>query len=241
MIDLHYVATGNNLKVAIMLEEAALPYNLVKYEMYAGTHLTPQFRRINPNNKLPAIVDHQPADGGEAVSVFESGAILLYLAEKSGMLLPQDARRRLQAQQWLIWQVAGLGPMLGQAHHFVRYAPEGQAYGIERYTRESRRLLEVLEYRLKQSGDYLAGDYSIADIACYPWASGTGLIGIDIAAFPAVAAWLARIKARPAVQRAADAILDESRSLYTQPRPVLTPEQWSNMFGDKLLAAAKAR
>lgn len=240
MIDFHYVATGNNLKIAIMLEETALPYKLIKYEMYAGTHLTPQFRQINPNNKLPAIVDHAPVDGGDALSVFESGAILLYLAEKSGKLLPQGFRRRLRAQQWLIWQVAGLGPMLGQANHFVRYAPEGQDYGIERYTREARRLLEVMEYRLEQN-DYLAEEYSVADIACYPWASGTKLIGIDLGELPAVSAWLERIKARPAVQQAAAAIMDENRALYTQPRPTLTPEQWSNMFGDRMLAAAKAR
>ncbi|MES2939656.1 MAG: glutathione S-transferase N-terminal domain-containing protein [Pseudomonadota bacterium] len=240
MIDLHYFPTGNNLKIAIALEELGLPYTLVKYDMYAGTHLTPAFRRINPNNKLPAIVDHAPQDGGEPLPVFESGAILMYLAGKAGRLLPAGARERLLAQQWLFWQVGGLGPMLGQANHFVRYAPEGQDYAIERYRREGRRLLEVMEYRLEQA-DYLAGDYSVADIACYPWASGTKLIGIDTAGMPALGAWIERIRARPAVARAMAAIMDADRAKYTQPRVQLTPEEWSNVFGDRLLAAAKAR
>jgi GST-like protein len=240
MIDLHYVSTSNNLKIAIMLEETGLPYRLVKYDMFAGTHLTPEFRRISPNNKLPAIVDYAPAGGGEPLAVFESGAILIYLAEKSGMFLPADFRRRVLAHQWLIWQVAGLGPMHGQAHHFVRYAPEGQAYGVERYTREARRLLHVLDYRLAEA-EYLAEEYGIADMACYPWTTGTRLIGIDLAEFPVVAAWAERVRARPAVQRASAAIMDENRASYTQTRAQLTPEQWSSMFGDRMHAAARTR
>jgi len=240
VIDSHYVSTGNNLKVAIMLEETGLPYRLVKYEMFAGTHLTAEFRKINPNNKLPAIVDNEPEDGDGPVPVFESGAILLYLSQKSGMLMPRDFRRKVLAQEWLIWQVAGLGPMHGQAHHFVRYAPEGQAYGIERYTKEARRLLNVLEYRLEQV-EYLAEEYSIADIACYPWMGGTSLIGIDLIDFPAISAWLDRIKSRPAVKAATSAIMDENRASYTQLRAKLTPEQWSSMFGDRMHAASKAR
>jgi len=240
MIDFHYASTGNNLKIAIMLEETGLPYRLVKYDMFAGTHLTPEFRRINPNNKLPAIVDQAPADGGEPMPVFESGAILLYLAEKTGQLMPASARRRSLMQQWLIWQVAGLGPMHGQAHHFVRYAPEGQDYGIERYTREARRLLEVLEFRLIQA-EWLAEEYSIADIACYPWTTGTALIGIDIAEYPSISAWADRIRTRDTVQRATAALKDENRASYTQARAKLTPEQWSSMFGDRMHNAAKAR
>lgn len=240
MIDFHYVSTGNNLKVAIMLEETGLPYRLIKHEMFAGTHLTGEFRKINPNNKLPAIIDHEPEDGGEPIPVFESGAILLYLAGKSGMLLPASFRRKTLAQQWLVWQVAGLGPMHGQAHHFVRYAPEGQVYGVERYTREARRLLNVLEYRLEQA-EYLAEEYSIADIACYPWLGGTRLIGIDLADFPAIFAWMERIKSRPAVQAATTVIMDENRASYTQTRAKLTPEQWSSMFGDRMHAASRAR
>lgn len=241
MIDFHYVPTGNNLKIAIALEELALPYTLVKYDMYAGTHLTPEFRSINPNSKLPAIVDRAPADGGAPFAVFESGAILLYLAEKSHRLLPADWRGREEARQWLVWQVAGLGPMLGQANHFVRYAPAGQDYAVDRYLREARRLLEVLNRRLRDRA-YLAGDeYSIADIACYPWAMGTAGIGIDPAELPALAAWLDRVRARPAIERAAAAIFGDDRSKYTQVRPKLTEEEWSNLFGRRLLENAQAR
>ncbi|NPC59085.1 glutathione S-transferase N-terminal domain-containing protein [Caenimonas soli] len=240
MIDFHYVPTGNNLKIAIALEELGLAYRLVKYDMYAGTHLTPEFRKINPNSKLPAIVDSEPADAGAPMAVFESGAILLYLAEKTGKLLPAGWRSRQEARQWLVWQVAGLGPMMGQANHFVRYAPAGQDYAVERYLREASRLLAVLDRRLRQS-DYLAGEYSIADIACYPWASGTRGIGIDVNEFSAVAAWVEGIRTRPAIERAAAAILEVAdRAKYTQARPQLTPQEWSALFGDRLLAAAKA-
>jgi GST-like protein len=144
------------------------------------------------------------------------------------------------AQQWLVWQVAGLGPMHGQAHHFVRYAPEGQDYGVERYTREARRLLHVLDYRLSEA-DYLAEEYSIADVACYPWTAGTALIGIKLEEFPAVSQWAERVKSRPAVERARSAIMDENRASYTQTRAKLTPEQWSSMFGDRMHAAAQRR
>ncbi|MDR3453085.1 MAG: glutathione binding-like protein [Rhodoferax sp.] len=238
MIDFHYVPTGNNLKIAIALEELGLTYRLVKYDMYAGTHLTPEFRQINPNSKLPAIVDSEPADAGEPLAVFESGAILLYLTEKTGRLLPAEWRRRQEAQQWLVWQVAGLGPMFGQANHFVRYAPAGQDYAVERYLREARRLLEVLDRRLR-GRDYLADEYSISDIACYPWVSGTRGIGIEVAGMPSLAAWIERIRARPAVERAVAAIMDADRSKYIQTRPSLTPQEWSNLFGDRLLAAAR--
>jgi GST-like protein len=240
MIDLHCVSTGNNLKIVIMLEEMGLPYRLVRHEMFAGTHLTPEFRRINPNVKLPAILDHAPADGGAPLPVFESGAILLYLAEKTGRFLPTGFRERAEALQWLVWQVAGLGPMHGQAHHFVRYAPDGQDYGVERYRREAQRLLHVMEYRLADV-DYLAGEYSVADMACYPWMNGTGLIGLDLAETPNVQTWWARIGARPAVVAAADALRDENRALYSQKRAQLTPEQWSNLFGDRLHATARLR
>lgn len=238
MIDFHYVPTGNNLKIAIALEELDLAYRLVKYDMYAGTHLTPEFQTINPNSKLPAIVDSEPVDAGEPLAVFESGAVLLYLAEKTGRLLPAQWRRRQEAQQWLVWQVAGLGPMLGQANHFVRYAPAGQDYAVERYRREARRLLEVLDRRLR-GRDYLADEYSISDIACYPWASGTRGIGIEVAGMPSLTAWIERIRARPAVERAVAAIMDADRSKYLQARPNLTPQEWSNLFGDRLLAAAR--
>lgn len=240
MIDLHYVPTGNNLKIAIMLEETGLPYRLIKYDMLSGSHLTPEFRRLNPNAKLPTIVDHDPADGGEPLPVFESGAILRYLADKTGRFLPGDFRHRLLADQWLTWQVAGLGPMHGQAHHFVRYAPEGQDYGIERYRREARRLVDVMQWRLEQA-DYLAEEYGIADMACYPWVTGCATIGIDLAELPAVQDWTRRIAERPAVKAATAAIMDSSRAAFAGANVLLTPEQWSNMFGDRMHAAARLR
>ncbi|RZL95716.1 MAG: thiol:disulfide oxidoreductase [Variovorax sp.] len=241
MIDLHCVPTGNNLKIVIALEELALPYRLVRHDMYAGTHQTAEFRAINPNAKLPAIVDHTPADEGAPLPVFESGAILLYLAEKTGRLLPADWRARQEALQWLVWQVAGLGPMLGQANHFVRYAPEGQDYAVQRYLREARRLLEVLDRRLR-TRDFIAGDYGLADIASYPWAAGTTGIGLDPARWPALSEWLERIRLRPATERAATALFGEGadRAKYVQARPRLSAQEWSTLFGDRLLAAARA-
>ena len=152
MIDLHHVGTPNGHKVTIALEELGLPYRTITYNLLTGDHFTPAFRSINPNNKLPVIVDNEPADGGAPLPVFETGAILIYLAEKYGQLLPKDTRRRTQAIQWLMWQMAGLGPMHGQAHHFVRYAPEGQTYATNRYVNEARRLLNVLEHRLGERG-----------------------------------------------------------------------------------------
>jgi len=240
MLDVHYIGTANGLKLAIMLAETGLPYTIRTYEMFTGEHLTAEFRRMNPNNKLPVIVDNDPADGGPPLPVFETGAILTYLAEKTGMLMPTDFRRRALAQQWLTWQVAGQGPMNGQAHHFVRYAPEGQDYGVQRYTREAERLLHVLEYRLEQA-DYLAEEYSIADIACFPWVQGSPMIGIGLDQFPAITAWSQRIFSRPQV---AAAIANPEFAVpqhYLQGRARLTEEEWSAMFGDRLHAVARAR
>nr|HMN52662.1 glutathione S-transferase N-terminal domain-containing protein [Sphingopyxis sp.] len=162
MIDLHYSATPNGQKIAIMLEEIGAPYRVLPYDIFDGDQLTEAFGRINPNHKLPAIVDQNPAGGGEPVTVFESGAILQYLAEKSGRFLPASGAARAATLSWLTWQVAGLGPMGGQASHFLRYAPAGQDYAVERYTKEVTRLLTVLERRLEKSA-YVAGeDYTIA-------------------------------------------------------------------------------
>jgi GST-like protein len=238
MIDFHNVGTSNGRKVAIMLEETALPYRGIEYPLYAGHHLTPEFGRLNPNHKLPVIVDHAPADGGEPFAVFESGAILQYLADKSGRFLSTDFRQRSLTLQWLTWQIAGLGPMHGQAHHFVRYAPEGQGYGVERYTREARRLLHVLERRLSEV-DHLAGDYSIADMACWPWVLGTSLIGIAIEEFPAIVRWSARIAQRPAVAATANSEQLRLPTAYRGKRMSLSPEEWSNLFGDRLHAAVR--
>ena len=167
----------------------------------AGDQFKPEFLAISPNNRMPAMVDHAPADGGEPLSLFESGAILWYLAEKSGRFVPADLRGRKTTLEWLMWQMGGLGPMLGQNHHFAHYAPEKLPYAIERYVKETQRLYGVLERRL-EGRDFIAGDYSVADMAAYPWCLLWQRQGITLAEFPNIERWLARIEARPAVQRA---------------------------------------
>ncbi|MES2263636.1 MAG: glutathione S-transferase N-terminal domain-containing protein [Pseudomonadota bacterium] len=233
MIDLHYVRTMNGHKVALMLEEAGLPYNVIEYDIFAGDHLTPRFRAINPNCKLPAIVDHEPADGGEPLAVFESGAILMYLAEKSGKFLPAHFRRREMARQWLVWQVAGLGPMHGQANHFMRYAPDGQEYGIERYAKEARRLLDVLETRLSKV-EYLAEEYSIADMACWPAVRVAHTIDLGLEQFPSLKRWATAIGERPAAQRVINGDQTKTPDGLISRRMTLSAEQWSNMFGERM-------
>ena len=207
MIELHYWPTPNGHKVTLLLEELVelgqpLAYRIVPVDIGKGAQFEPSFLAISPNNKMPAMVDTAPADGGAPVSVFESGAILLYLAEKSGQFLPRDLRGRHDVLQWLFWQVGGLGPMTGQHGHFGVYAPERIAYGIERYTRESERLLGVLDRQLR-GRDFIAGDdYSIADMACHPWISPYDRAPLDLSPFPEVRRWHAAIAARPAVKRA---------------------------------------
>jgi GST-like protein len=201
MIDLYFSATPNGLKIRLFLEETGLPYRLVPVRLSAGEQFAPAFLAISPNNKIPAIVDHAPLHGSAPLPVFESGAILLYLAEKSGQLLPADPVARLEAVQWLFWQVAGLGPMAGQAGYFRVYAPEPVPAAIERYTRELSRLYGVLDRRL-DGRDFLAGDtYSIADIACYPWVVPHAAHGQTLSVFANVARWFERISQRPATQR----------------------------------------
>lgn len=239
MIDLHYTSTPNGLKIAIMLEETQLAHRVVTYDIFAGEHLRPAFKAINPNHKLPAIVDHAPADGGAPFAVFETGAILQYLARKSGQLLAADLRRQFVTLQWLTWQVAGLGPMVGQAAHFVRYAPAGQDYGIARYTQELRRLMHVLDYRLGQE-EYLATDYSIADIACWPGVQNIHNMDLRMADFPHVQRWSDAIRARPAVLRATGGASTQVPAAYVKKRMALTPEQWSNMFGENMWGAVRA-
>jgi GST-like protein len=238
MITLHYSPTPNCWKVAILLEEARIPYRVQHYDIFAGDHLTAAFQRINPNHKLPAIVDDEPAGGGEPIPVFESGAILVYLAEKCGRFIAPDARGRAATLQWLAWQIAGLGPMLGQANHFVRYAPQPQPYATERYVNESRRLIHVLEHRLGQA-QYLAGEYSIADMAAWPWVRFLGLLQLDLADFPNVKRWFDAIEARAAVQRVFTAPETAPNPAYLQASARLTPEQWSNLFGDRMLRAPR--
>ncbi|MCI0572102.1 MAG: glutathione S-transferase N-terminal domain-containing protein [Myxococcaceae bacterium] len=201
MIDLYYWPTPNGHKVTLFLEEAGLPYTLEPVNIGAGEQFKPDFLRISPNNKMPAIVDNAPADGGAPLSVFESGAILLYLAEKTGRFLPRDVRGRVEVTQWLFWQVSGLGPMAGQNHHFSQYATEKIPYAITRYVNETARLYAVLDRRLA-GREFIAGEYSIADMACYPWVVPHEQQGQRLEDFPNVKRWFESIRQRPATVRA---------------------------------------
>ncbi|HUC69538.1 MAG TPA: glutathione S-transferase N-terminal domain-containing protein [Stellaceae bacterium] len=199
MIELYTWTTPNGRKVSIMLEEIGLPYNVHAVDIGKGEQFRPDYVAINPNSKIPAIIDSD-GPGGAPLAVFESGAILIYLAEKTGKLLPREPVARLAALQWLMFQMGGVGPMFGQAHHFLRAAPEPVPYGIERYTKETRRLYGVLDRRLGEA-EYLAGAYSIADIATFPWVARHEWHKVELAEFPHVARWYAAIAARPAVAR----------------------------------------
>lgn len=201
MIELFYWPTPNGHKITIFLEEAGVPYEIRPVNIMAGDQFKPDFLKISPNNRMPAIVDHAPADGGAAVSIFESGAILTYLAEKTGRFMPVDLRGRWEVQQWLFWQVGGLGPMAGQNHHFSRYAPEKLPYAIDRYVNETNRLYVVIDRRLADR-PFLAGDYSIADMAAYPWIVPYEAQGQKLEDFPNLKRWFEAIRARPAVERA---------------------------------------
>jgi len=203
MIDVHYWPTPNGHKVTIFLEEAGLEYKLVPVNIGKGEQFTPAFLKISPNNRMPAIVDHKPKDGGAPISVFESGAILIYLGEKTGKFLPDPdkLRPRKAVMEWLMWQMGGLGPMSGQAGHFLNYAPEDIPYGKTRYTQEVNRLYGVMNKQLA-GRDYLTGDYSIADMASYPWVAIWKRINQTMDEFPHLQRWVDRMKARPAVDRA---------------------------------------
>ncbi len=201
MIDLSYWPTPNGHKITIFLEEAGLPYRLVPVDITKGEQFQQGFLRISPNNKMPAIVDHAPADGGPPLAVFESGEILEYLANKTGRFLPTELRARTAVMQWLFWQMAGLGPMLGQNHHFLQYAPEKIPYAIDRYVKETTRLYRVLDTQLA-GRDFIADAYSIADMACYPWIVPHERQGQKLEDFPNVKRWFEALKQRPAVQRA---------------------------------------
>jgi len=204
VIDLYYWQTPNGRKITIALEELELPYKVIPVDIGRGDQFKPEFLAISPNNRMPAIVDHAPADGGPPIPVFESGAILLYLAEKTGKLMPSDVRGKNEVVQWLMWQMGGIGPMFGQAAHFTVYAKEKLPYAIDRYVNESKRLLGVLDTRLADR-EFVAGAYSIADMASYPWVRSAverRVTIADTADLPHVARWLAAIGARPAVERA---------------------------------------
>ncbi len=230
MIDLHFVATPNGHKLSIMLLETGLPHRIIRYNMLAGDHRAPEFLAISPNGRAPAIVDHDPIGGGVPYPMFETGAILIYLAEKSGQFLPVEPRARYRAHQWLMWQMSGLGPMHGQAHHFVRYAPDPPPYAVSRYMTEARRLLGVMDTRLTEVL-YLAGDdYSIADIACWSWVRAARAIDIDLADYPALNAWFAVVGARPAVLEGAYVPPDNHQLQSGSRKMAVTPEQWAMLF-----------
>lgn len=202
MIELFYWPTPNGHKIPLFLEEAGLEYKISRVDISKGEQFAPEFLKISPNNRMPAIVDHDPADGGAPISVFESGAILLYLADKSGKFLPKDIRGRVTALEWLFWQMAGLGPMTGQYGHFTTYAPDKIPYAIDRYTRERQRLLGVLDKQLKGRPFICGDDYTIADMACYPWVDPYVKAPLDLTPFPDVVRWRAAIASRPATKRA---------------------------------------
>ena len=202
MIDLYFWPTPNGYKPLIFLEETGLPYQMKPINIMRGDQFKHDFLAIAPNNRIPAIVARTPAEGDSPFSLFESGSILIYLAEKTGQFLASDLRTRHQTIQWLMWQMGGVGPMMGQANHFIRYAPEDIPYAKKRYVNEVKRLLGVMEKQLSDR-NYLAGDYSIADMACYPWIAFSHLLNITLAEdFPKVTEWVDRISQRPAVKRA---------------------------------------
>ena len=202
MIELHYWPTPNGHKITMLLEETGLAYRLTPVDIGAGEQFRPPFLAISPNNRIPAIVDRAPAEGGEPISVFESGAILVYLADKSGRFLPAATRPRTTVLEWLFWQVGGLGPMAGQNHHFNRYAPERIPYAMDRYTRETNRLYGVLDVRLRGRAFVAGDDYSIADMAIYPWIVPWKAQQQNLDDFPDLKRWFEAIAARPATVRA---------------------------------------
>ena len=201
MIDLYYWPTPNGHKIVLFLEETGLPYKIVPVNLGAGDQFKPEFLAISPNGRMPVIVDRAPADGGAPISVFESGVILIYLAEKTGRFLPADTRGRFEVLQWLMWQMAGLGPMAGQNHHFAVYAPEKIPYAIDRYVKETNRLYGVLNKRLADR-PFVAGEYSIADMVCYPWIVPHERQSQKLEDFPHLKRWFEAIQARPATVRA---------------------------------------
>ena len=219
MIDLYTWPTPNGHKVHIMLEECALPYNVHPIDIGAGDQFKPAFLKISPNNKMPAIVDSDGPDG-KPISIFESGAILLYLAAKTGKFLPTDLRGKYIALQWLMFQMGGVGPMLGQAHHFRNYAPEKIEYAINRYTNEAKRLYNVMDRRLGEA-KYFAYEYSIADIAIFPWTRSHPNQGIDLADYTNVKRWYESIDSRPAVKRGVQVLADRRKPIDDKEKETL--------------------
>ena len=224
MIDLYYWPTPNGHKITIFLEETSLDYQIKPVNIGRGEQFEESFLKIAPNNRMPAIVDQNPSSGGSAISVFESGAILLYLAEKVQSFIPSDLRKRVQTLEWLFWQMGGLGPMLGQNHHFVSYAPEKLPYAISRYVNETERLYAVLDKQL-QGREFIVGEYSIADMACYPWIVLYERQQQDLNNFPNLKRWFYRIKERDAVVRA----YEKGKTINT--KPTVDEESKKFLFG----------
>ncbi|WP_233839895.1 glutathione binding-like protein [Dyella sp. 2HG41-7] len=225
MIDLYFAATPNGLKAKLFLEEAQLPYRVMPISLSKGEQFDPAFLAISPNNKIPAIVDHDPVGGGEPVKLFESGAILLYLAEKIGRLIPKEIHGRAEVLQWLFWQMAGLGPMAGQIGHFNVYAPEKVPYAIDRYTRETARLYGVLDHQLADRA-FIAGEFSIADIACYPWIVPHEAHGQNLDTFPHLKRWFDSMATRPATLRT----YQDVENVYA-PKHAISEEERRVLFG----------
>ena len=224
MIDVFTWSTPNGHKIHIMLEECGLPYTVHAVDIGSGDQFKPEFLAISPNNKIPAITDHEGPDG-RPISMFESGAILLYLAGKTARFLPADVRGKYNVLQWLMFQMGSVGPMFGQAHHFRNYSVEKLDYPIKRYTREANRLYGVMDRQLGKSA-YIAGDYSIADIAIFPWTRSYANQGVDLAEYPNVKRWFDAISARPAVQRGVQVLADRRR-------PITGDKEREILFGDK--------
>ena len=226
MIDLYYWPTVNAHKITMFLEETGLPYAIKTVDITAGDQFKPEFLAISPNNRMPAIVDHAPAEGGEPVSIFESGAILLYLAEKTGRFLPKDLHGRKATLEWLFWQMGGLGPMCGQNNHFANYAPEKLPYAIERYVNETNRLFGVLDKQIGRTGAFVAGpEYTIADMASYPWVALADRLQQKLDDFPNLEGWVETIRDRPGTQRA------YAKAEPYANRPVITEESRKVLFG----------
>ena len=233
MIDLHYWPTPNGHKITMFLEETSIPYTIMPVDIGKGEQFQAGFLAISPNNRMPAIVDHTPLERGAPITVFESGAILLYLAEKTEQFIPGDSRGRVEVLQWLFWQVGGLGPMLGQNHHFTRYAPEKIPYAIDRYVKETNRLYGVLNKRLADR-EFVAGAYSIADMAAYPWIVPHDAQGQKLEDFPHLKRWFEAIKSRPATLRAYE------RGAAISTNTTITEEARKVLFGQTAQNGAKS-
>ncbi|HVA81222.1 MAG TPA: glutathione S-transferase N-terminal domain-containing protein [Candidatus Binataceae bacterium] len=234
MLDLYFWPTPNGYKITMLLEELGLPYNVVPVNIGKGDQFKPEFLKISPNNKMPALTDSD-GPGGKPISIFESGAILIYLAEKHGKFLPAEPRGKYTVLEWLMFQMGTVGPMLGQAHHFRRYAPEQLKYAIDRYTNEAARIYNVIDRRLAE-GEFLAGDYSIADIAVYPWLVPHTMQGQDLDAYSNLKRWYEAIRNRPGTQKGFAVMAEVVERMRAQAQERQQPhdqESWNNLFGNK--------